>query len=419
MSRVLKRRTQKSGEAAKKMRLQLLRDRAEQSIRESGSLRRMRKGSMLELLHEMNVYQAELEIQNEELRRSQLALQESQRGYAALYDFAPVGYLTFDRQGVIEKVNLAGAQLLGVARRHLIHTGFHRFVAKESQQTFHRFCARVFQADGRESCELRLKPKAGPPVDIHMAGSAIVQAADRSTLCQAAIIDVTARKEAEERLESSRQELQALAARLQMAHEAERSLLAREIHDELSGTLTALKMDLSLLPDRAAKDRKLFFQKLSSMTELIDHSVARMHAIVTELRPVVLDKLGLVAAIEWQAGEFQDRWGIACETHLPAGKFVLDSDRSTALFRILQEALTNVVRHAHGTKVVVDLRNQGENVILTVRDNGKGINPKALHAHESIGLLGMRERALSFGGKTEVARSPEGGTCVTARIPTG
>jgi signal transduction histidine kinase len=194
--------------------------------------------------------------------------------------------------------------------------------------------------------------------------------------------------------------------------------LAREIHDELSGTLTALKMDLFLLRDRA-EDQKLFLQKLSSMSELVDHSLARVRAIATELRPVVLDKLGLVAAIEWQIEEFHDRWGIACETHLPAGKFVLDSDRSTAVFRILQEALTNVVRHAHATKVVVDLKNEAGNVVLTVRDNGKGINPKALHYHASIGLLGMRERALSFGGKTEVARLPEGGTCVTVWIPTG
>ena len=231
--------------------------------------------------------------------------------------------------------------------------------------------------------------------------------------------DVTAQKQAEEALRRSREELRALATRLHAVREEERTVLAREIHDELSGSLTALKMDLSLLPDRAAKDHNLFLEKLSSMAGLIDRTLSRVHTIVTELRPAVLDKFGLVAAIEWQTGEFQDRSGIMCETHLPTEEIPLDPERSTAVFRILQEALTNVARHAHATKVVVDLRIEAGNLILAVRDNGKGIDEKMIYAHNSMGLLGMRERALSFGGATEVSRLPQGGALVTARIPIG
>jgi len=222
--------------------------------------------------------------------------------------------------------------------------------------------------------------------------------------------DMTAQKQAEEALHRSREELRAL-------REEEKSQLARELHDELNGTLVALKMDLSLLPDRAATDRNLFLEKLSSMSELIDRTLARVHTIVTELRPVVLDKIGLVAAIEWQTGEFQDRSGIVCETHLPTEEIPLDPERSTAVFRILQEALTNVARHANATKVVVDLRNEAGSLILTVRDNGKGVDEKMIFAHTSMGLLGMRERALSFGGATNVAALPGGGTLVTVRVP--
>ena len=229
--------------------------------------------------------------------------------------------------------------------------------------------------------------------------------------------DRTAKKHAEETLHRSREKLRTLAARLQAAHEAERSLLARELHDELSGTLTALKMDLSLLPDRAAKDHQLFLEKLSSMAEYIDRALARVHNIVTELRPVVLDKFGLVAAIEWQAGEFQDRSGIACETHLPTKEIPLDSDRSTAVFRILQEVLTNVIRHANASHVTVDLRSEKESVALEVRDNGKGIDETKIASPESFGLLGIRERALSFGGKAEVSSLPGGGTLVIVRMP--
>jgi len=229
--------------------------------------------------------------------------------------------------------------------------------------------------------------------------------------------EITAQKQAEEALYKSRAELRALAARLQAAREEERTQLARDIHDELSGTLTALKMDISLLPDRVAKDHKLFSEKLSSMSGLIDHTLARVHTIVAELRPVVLD-VGLVAAIEWQTGEFQERSEIVCETHLPTEEIPLDPERSTAAFRILQEALTNVARHANATKVVVDLRSEAGSLILTVRDNGKGIDEKAIYAHNSMGLLGMRERALSFGGTAEVTALPGGGTLVSVTIPT-
>jgi PAS domain S-box-containing protein len=403
-------------EAARRNRLKRLRNRAEQSLRKSGMLRKAPKGKMLEVLHEMSVYQAELEIQNEELQRSQLALQDSRRRYAELYDFAPIGYLTFDRQGVIKEVNLTGAQLLEVARRNVIGRGFHRFIARESQQTFHRFCTRLFESGGRETCELRLTPKAGPPIEIYVAG-AILQSNDRPSLCQAALIDVTARKKSEQELQDSRADLQALMSRLQAIREEERTELAREIHDEMSGSLTALKLELSLLPDRAANDGSLFLEKLHSMAKLIDNALARVQSIATQLRPVVLDKLGLVAAIEWQASDFQERSGIACETRLPTAELALDSERATAVFRIFQEALINVARHANATQVLVDLRSEAGDLILTVHDNGKGISAKAIKAHDSLGLLGMRERAMCFGGRTQVTRARGGGTLVSVRLP--
>ena len=215
-----------------------------------------------------------------------------------------------------------------------------------------------------------------------------------------------------------REELRALAARLHAVREEERTRLAREIHDELSGTLTALKMDLSLLPDRAAKDHNLFLKKLSSMAELIDNTLAQVSTIVTELRPVVLDKLGLVAAMEWQGRDFQERSGIACETHLPVEEIRMDRDRAAAVFRILQEALSNVARHAEASKVVLDLRSDANNLTLTVRDDGKGIPESKIFDRGSIGLVGMRERAMAFGGTLEVTGLPERGTCVTVRIPT-
>jgi signal transduction histidine kinase len=176
-------------------------------------------------------------------------------------------------------------------------------------------------------------------------------------------------------------------------------------------------MDISLLPGRAAKDHEAFLEKLSFMSQLIDNTLAQVRTIVTELRPVVLNKLGLIPAIEWHAQEFQERSGIACEIHLPAEEISLESDRATAVFRIFQEALTNIGRHANASKVVVDLKREAESLVLAVRDNGKGIDEAAIHAPNSLGLLGIRERALFFGGTTEVTGLLGGGTLVSVRIP--
>lgn len=154
------------------------------------------------------------------------------------------------------------------------------------------------------------------------------------------------------------------------------------------------------------------------MSHLIDETLSRVHIIVTALRPVVLDTLGLVPAIEWQTREFQERSRIACEAHLPAEDISLETDRATAVFRVLQEALSNVVRHADASNVVVDVRSDANNLTLTVRDDGKGISEASIHAPNSLGLLGMRERAMAFGGTVEVTALPKHGTCVTMRIPT-
>jgi signal transduction histidine kinase len=154
------------------------------------------------------------------------------------------------------------------------------------------------------------------------------------------------------------------------------------------------------------------------MSQLIDTTLAQVHTIVADLRPVVLDKLGLVAAMEWQAREFQERSGIACETHLPVEDIPLKQERATAVFRILQEALTNVARHADASRVVIDLTSDSHNLTLIVRDDGKGIAGSKIFDRGSLGLLGMRERAMVFGGTTEVTALPERGTCVTVQIPT-
>ena len=229
--------------------------------------------------------------------------------------------------------------------------------------------------------------------------------------------DVTERKRSEEQFRASSEQLRALAARLQSAREDERTYVAREIHDELGQTCTALKMDLVLLVQQLPKNRRRAHERAQSMVKLIDDMIHTLRRIASELRPGTLDDLGLLAAIEWQAQEFESRSGVKCHLALPQAEIALDSDRSTAIFRIFQETLTNVARHANATRVNVRLVGDAENLTLEVTDNGKGIDETRASAHNSLGLLGMRERALLLGGEFNVAGVSGQGTTVTLRVP--
>jgi signal transduction histidine kinase len=224
------------------------------------------------------------------------------------------------------------------------------------------------------------------------------------------------RAQAEEKLLRSHDQLRALTGHLQFVREEERTRIAREIHDELGQALTGLKIDLSWLSSRLPKLRPLR-TKIKSMSVQIDETIHAIRRISTELRPGVLDNLGLVAAIEWQAAEFQERTGIRCELRIEATESLWERNFSTACFRIFQETLTNIIRHAHATLVEVRLAQDDHALVLTVRDNGRGITETEIGHARSIGLIGMTERAAQVGGEVVFSGVPGRGTTVTLRAP--
>lgn len=230
--------------------------------------------------------------------------------------------------------------------------------------------------------------------------------------------EIAERKRFEEHLKKSEEELRALAAHLQSVREEEWTRIAREIHDELGQTLTGLKMDLTWLEKKLPRERALA-KKTKSMFRLIDDTIRSVRKIASGLRPEVLDELGLAAAIGWQARDFRKRTGIRCKLSLPLEKLVLDPERSTAAFRIFQELLTNVARHAKATRIDVVMRVEDGTLVLSVEDNGKGIEEAALYRPKSLGFLGMRERVLPFGGKIEITGVRDRGTKVSVSIPLG
>jgi signal transduction histidine kinase len=224
----------------------------------------------------------------------------------------------------------------------------------------------------------------------------------------------------EQRLRTSEENLRALAAHLQSVREEERIHIAREIHDELGQALTGLKYDIgSLAKGHGTDDAHTFGQKTHAISQAIDRIINSVRRISSGLRPEVLDEIGLGAAIEWQAREFQRRTGVRCLVELPPNFRDPDKERSTALFRIFQELLTNVARHANATRVDVKLDEiDDEGLALRVADNGRGVKAAELESPSSLGFLGLRERVLAFGGTLDVKGEEGKGTTVSVTIPT-
>ena len=234
--------------------------------------------------------------------------------------------------------------------------------------------------------------------------------------------DITERQRAEAELNQSQEQLRALADRLVRAREEEATRIARELHDQFGRYLTTIKMDVrsierDLAGEITSEVGRVLRDKAQTIGQTVDETVQTVRAIATQLRPGLLDDLGLAAAIEWQAGDFQKRSGISCSLTLTGKDPPVGRDQATALFRIFQEILTNVARHAQAAKIWVHLEEEHDAIVLEVEDDGVGISQAQLKQHRSLGLLGMRERALAFGGTVEIAGSPGQGTIVTVRMP--
>jgi signal transduction histidine kinase len=233
---------------------------------------------------------------------------------------------------------------------------------------------------------------------------------------------ITERKLAEERLRATLEEVRMLSGRLATVEEEERTRIARELHDELGVGLTCLKIDLSRLAtivgDGVSADaRANLDDKVRSMVEQVDSTIASVQRLVTQLRPALLDNLGLVAAIEWQCHDYQKRTGIPCTCVTSADDITMEPERATALFRICQEALTNTARYAQATAVTVKLESHHDSLQLVVADNGVGIPDSKVSNRRSLGLLGMKERATLFGGEVTIQGHPGKGTTVIACLP--
>ena len=338
-------------------------------------------------------------------------LQGADHTYRVFVERMNEGAAVLSRDHTVLHCNGRFARFLGAGLQRVIGSSMLDLVWPDDHSKLDALLRRAAQKNCRG--EIRLQSRKGAPLSVHLSLNPLRLESTKAVCLIAS--DLSEMKRAEQELRASSEQLRNLAAHLLSVREEERARISREVHDELGQSLTAVKMDLAWLAGRLPRRKGQMLKRIRSTRQLADDIIQSIRRISTELRPAVLD-LGLAEAVEWQVQEFQTRSGIQCTVRLLTRE-VVASNASTAMFRIFQETLTNVARHAKATRTEVVLQKQQDWLVLLIRDNGRGFDQADPSLSKSLGLLGMRERAAILGGRVNISSAPGKGTTVTAWIP--
>ena len=336
---------------------------------------------------------------------------------AALLELTQDSVFVMDMEGTVLFWSRGAEAMLGYSKSEAAGTISHDLLRTDFPQSLAEIKEELLRA-GHWEGDLIMTAQDGRRIVV--SGRWALQWGKRDQAPRVLVInsDITERKLGEESLVLQREQLRALAERLQWVREDDRKRVARDLHDQIGQILTAIKMDMTWMTRHLPESEDAVLARLKESIQLINDGVKAVRTICSGLRPGVLDDLGLAAAIEWQASEFASRNGILCQVSVPPVDLHLDGDRATATFRIFQECMTNVIRHAQAKSVRVALVQEEENILLVVEDDGIGFSESGLsNTLGSLGLLGMKERAQFCGGDVQISSSPGKGTTVTVRVP--
>lgn len=354
------------------------------------------------------------------MRTSEQELQKSEARLNGIIESAMDAVITVDNRQHIVLYNAAAERIFGVPRPDAIGSALERFIPQRFRAAHHghvdRFGATgvTMRQMGVRSVLFGLRASGEEfPID---ASISQVMVGDRK-FYTVILRDISERHKVEQALLQSHQELRELYARMNEVREAERMRIARELHDELAQWLTALKMDVTWLAGRLPRESDQLVDRAHRMKEVVDTTVAAVRRIAADLRPVMLDDLGMVPAIEHLLHEFSRRTGILISLDVADSAMEFRDPVATAVYRMVQEALTNVSRHAQASEVRVAIRADADSLTISVRDNGVGFDPSQLTRGRSFGLLGIRERAQTVGGSATISSTPGAGTSVTISVP--
>ena len=363
------------------------------------------------LVHQLQVHQVELEMQNEELRQAQMDLAAARDRFIDLYDLAPVGYVTLDSEGVVVGANLTSAAMLGEDRQALLGRRFARLVAPSDADRWHRHLLLATSSGASQRVELALRRRSGASFHAQLDCLAVTRPGAPTTL-RVTLTDNTQRKEAEmdRRIANSAVD----------AGEANRRFVARELHEELGQRLSVLKMGLAGL--RATTSDPPREERIASMLETLDEALAMVRRITTGLRPPMLDDLGLNAAIEWLARDSSRRLGLQVNLHLAEIDPPLDERTAVAVYRMVQEVLAYIARRGNARQVEIDIRQTAAELVLAVQGSGTGTGPTArrapsTHAGDNADTTALDDRAHLLGGRLGFDQVRGRGPRITLHLP--
>lgn len=382
-----------------------LREQAKRALaeRERRDVSTLTPEQMRAVLYELEVHKIELEIQNEQLRQSQLAADQSRERYRRLYEAAPVGYLSIDREGRIIDSNLVGCTLLGVTRSRLLGRKFTSFLAPRHQDRWHLEWQRLWTSSTRHGLELEIQLPAGRSLHAQLAASADLDEDPALSTVRVALVDVTDLRRAERALRRA-------AVDASLAEQRERQKLASDLHDDAGQLLSLACIKLRALRGEGAAGKPVL-----EVEEILAEARKRIASLTFQLSPPLLHDVGLVAAARWLAEDLQRRYGLTVKgldvPELPD----LDESARVTLYRALRELLLNVSKHSGVSEAHVSIWREGSMARVGVEDAGIGFSPESCAS--GFGLLALRERVEQLGGSLETRSTPGAGASVVARLP--
>jgi two-component system sensor histidine kinase UhpB len=352
-------------------------------------------------------------------KKLKLAFQDSESRFQKLLHHMNEAAIVLNEEGIVTYVNDRFLEKSGYKEEEVLGRPPVDFISPEYVEIYKKQFSRRRKGLA-DSYEIEVKNKEGRKALLQVSSAPLHDHEGRFKGGISILSDITESRRFEEELKRSQEDLRRLSRHLHFARERESKRIAREIHDELGQALTALKMELTWISKNLPLTHelhKLVSNKAKSMSSLVDSTIKKVQRIASELRPGVLDDLGLVPAIEWLGQDFQNRTKIKCLTELASFDYEVYPECSTAVFRILQEALTNVARHARASRVRVSLKEKKSKLELKIRDNGRGIAEKDVLSPDSLGLVGMRERLRPFQGDVRIQGIPDKGTTLAINLP--
>lgn len=336
------------------------------------------------------------------------ALKMSEEKYRSYIDNAPNGVFVVDENGKYLEVNDAACLLTGYSKEELIKMSVSDFILEDSQPIDRNCFMSSFKTD---------KTKADLPFK-HRNGSKRWWSVESVKLSEKSFLsftqDITEKKRVDEELQSSLEQLHQLTQYIEKVREEERMAISRELHDDLGQALTAVRIDLGIIKQMISDDKAIL--KINEVSKLVKNTIITVQRLTAKLRPQIIDDLGLEAAIEWYTKEFAQRNKIDVYLHLDSAR-TISPDASLTVFRIMQESLTNISRHAKASRADIWLRNNGDKVIFVISDDGIGITEDQIRSKKSFGIIGMKERAASLGGSFEIYPGKEKGTEIKISVP--